>query len=254
MKRWPAHAPFPFTVIIPARCASTRLPNKPLLEIAGKPMLEWVYRRAQESGAQRVLIAAGDDAVKSCAEGFGAKVQATRPDHPNGTSRIAEVAVCLSCGQDDVVVNVQGDEPMIAPESIAQVARNLYERPDVFAATLCVPLQEGEFETSSVVKVWRNAHKIALGFARHPEGVDESSCDRHLGIYAYRTQGLLDYVALKEVPEEQSESLEQLRLMHYHLPVHVERIAATSPERAGMSVDTMEDLEHVRCLMEDTEQ
>ncbi len=251
MTAWPAYAPYPFTVIIPARCASTRLPDKPLLDIAGKSMLEWVYRQAQASGAQRVLVAAGDDAVKDCAKNFGAEVQATQPDHSNGTARIAEVAAGLSCDADSIIVNVQGDEPMIAPEAIAQVARNLYKRPEAFAATLCTPLLEGEFRAVNVVKVWCDEHEMALGFARQPREVDEMSCNRHLGIYAYRARGLLDYAALEPAPGEVSESLEQLRMMYHQLPVYVGRIAPENQKHAGIGVDTPEDLERVRRLMGD---
>ncbi len=212
-------------------------------------MLEWVHRRAVASGAQRVLIAAGDEAVFECAQKFGAEVQITRSDHPSGTARLAEVVASRQWEPDTIVVNVQGDEPMIAPESVAQVAKNLYECADAFAATLCAPLLEGEFEMPDVVKVWANDSGFAQGFARQPQQeVDQAVCDRHLGIYAYRAQGLLDYASLDEAPTERAESLEQLRLLHHQLPIHVARIAGH--ELTSIGVDTPEDLERVRELME----
>jgi len=236
----------PFHVAIPARSASTRLPNKPLLEIAGKPMLQWVFEHARQSGAASVVIAAGDEAVADCARSIGAAVWMTRPDHPNGTARLGELLEYLDWDADAIVVNVQADEPMLPPALIAQVAGNLAARDEAFAATLCEPLGEGDWDRAQVVKVWRDEEGYAEGFSRVPRQIEETRCQRHLGIYAYRAGGLARYVKLPPAPQELEESLEQCRMLHHGLRVHVESgVEATSP-----GVDTPEDLARVRAAME----
>ena len=236
----------PFHVAIPARSASTRLPNKPLLEIAGRPMLRWVFEHAQQSGAASVVIAAADEAVADCARSFGAPVWMTRPDHPNGTARLAELLEHLDWDADAVVVNMQADEPMLPPALISQVADNLAARAGAFAATLCEPLGEGDWERPQVVKVWKDSEGYAEGFSRSPQQVAQARCQRHLGIYAYRVAGLPRYVKLPPAPQELAESLEQCRMLHHGLRVHVEEgVEETSP-----GVDTPEDLARVRAAME----
>ena len=236
----------PFHVAIPARSASTRLPNKPLLDIVGRPMLQWVFEHAQQSGAASVVIAAADEAVAECARSFDAPVRMTRPDHPNGTARLGELLEHLAWDADAIVVNVQADEPMLPPALISQVAESLSRRKSAFAATLCEPLGEGDWERSQVVKVWKDEEGYAEGFSRSPQQVDEMRCQRHLGIYAYRAGGLERYVKLPPAPQELEESLEQCRMLHYGLRVHVEMgVEATSP-----GVDTPDDLARVRAAME----
>ena len=236
----------PFHVAIPARSASSRLPNKPLLEIAGRPMLHWVFEHAQQSGAASVVIAAADEAVAECARSFGAPVRMTRPDHPNGTARLGELLENLDWDADAIVVNVQADEPMLPPTLIAQVAGNLSARKDAFAATLCEPLREGDWDRSQVVKVWSDSEGYAEGFSRAPQQVEKTRCQRHLGIYAYRAAGLSRYVMLPPAPQELEESLEQCRMLHHGLRVHVE----TGVEETSPGVDTPEDLARVRVAME----
>ena len=236
----------PFYVAIPARCAATRLPNKPLLEIAGRPMLQWVYEHACASGAAAVAIAAGDPEVEACARSFAAPVWRTRADHPNGTARLAELMERTGWAADAVVVNVQADEPLLPPALMARVAANLAERREAFAATLCEPLAEGDWNRPQVVKVWRDEQDYALGFARQPQDVPEQDCRRHLGIYAYRRAGLKQYASLPAAPQEQHESLEQWRLLHHGLRIHVAETAAGTPG----GVDTPEDLARVRAAAE----
>ena len=235
-----------FHVAIPARRASTRLPDKPLLEIGGRPMLQWVYENAQRSGAASVVVAAGDEAVMDCARSFGAQVRMTRPEHPNGTMRLAELLESLDWAPETVVVNVQADEPLLPPALIAQVAGNLAARDAAFAATLSAPLEEGDWHQPQVVKVWTDAQGYAEGFSRAPSPELEPRCQRHLGIYAYRVAGLLQYVQLPPAPQEVAESLEQCRMLHNELPLHVEQ----GRERAAPGVDTPEDLARVRAEAE----
>ena len=235
-----------FHVAIPARSASSRLPNKPLLEIAGRPMLHWVYEHARQSGAASVAIAAADEAVADCARSLGASVWMTQPDHPNGTARLGELLTHLDWDADTIVVNVQADEPMLPPALIAQVAENLSDRKEAFAATLSEPLGEGDWGRPQVVKVWQDEKGYAEGFSRAPQQVEAARCQRHLGIYAYRAGGLARYIALPPAPQELEESLEQCRMLHHGLRVHVETgVEATSP-----GVDTPEDLARVRAAME----
>ncbi len=235
----------PFHVAIPARSASSRLPGKPLLEIAGRPMLRWVFERARRSGAASVVIAAADEAVADCARSFGATVWMTRPDHPNGTSRLGEILERMDWDDDSIVVNVQADEPALPSALIAQAAGNLSARADAFAATLSEPLEKGDWERPQVVKVWRDAEGYAEGFGRAPR-VAAARCQRHLGIYAYRAAGLARYANLPPAPREIEESLEQCRMLHHGLRVHVE----TGVEASPPGVDTPEDLERVRAELE----
>ena len=235
-----------FHVAIPARRASTRLPDKPLLEIAGRPMLQWVYENAQRSGAASVVIAAADEAVADCARSFGAHVQMTRPEHPNGTARVAELLESLDWPPETIVVNVQADEPLLPPVLIAQVAENLAAHERAFATTLSESLKEGDWQQPQVVKVWTDAQGYAEGFSRTPSPELEPRCQRHLGIYAYRVAGLLEYVQLPPAPQEVAESLEQCRMLHNHLPLHVEQ----GREKTSPGVDTPEDLARVRAEAE----
>lgn len=247
----------PFTVVIPARYASTRLPGKVLASIDGRPMVEWVWERAMASGAQQVVVATDDQRVEAVARGFGAQVVLTRADHVSGTSRIAEVVVDLDLPPPQVVVNVQADEPFIAPELISQVARALEDRPDVPMATLAQRITSlHELTDPSAVKVVTDEDGFALYFSRAmipwPRGgvpdvellARSSPWRRHVGIYAYRA-GFVELYASWPVCElERLESLEQLRVLWQGGRIHVSEVARPAPQ----GVDTPEDLERVRAI------
>ncbi len=248
-----------FIVVIPSRYQSTRLPGKPLADICGKPMVQWVYERASLSGADQVVIATDDDRIKHAAQNFGAKVVMTSADHPSGTDRLAEVADILELTGDAVVVNVQGDEPLIPPQVIDQVAGNLIAHSDCAAATLSHAIESvHEFKDPSAVKVVSDRKGTALYFSRAPipwprdlvfKG-DKLPADftpqRHLGIYAYRVSLLRKFVTWPKGSLEALESLEQLRILHQGHNIHVEQSAVSVP--AG--VDNPEDLHRVRRLVQ----
>jgi 3-deoxy-manno-octulosonate cytidylyltransferase (CMP-KDO synthetase) len=242
----------PFGVYIPARYGSSRLPGKPLLDIAGKPMLRHVYDRARESGAARVVVATDDERIRDRAESFGATVCITSPDHASGTDRIAEAAGQLGEPDDAVIVNLQGDEPFMPPCAIAQVAALLTG--EVAMATLCTPIgsHEALFDPN-VVKVVVDESGHALYFSRAPIPWARAASDgwpdltqevwfRHLGLYAYRCGFLRRLVRLPVCAPERIESLEQLRALY-----HGHRIAvgvAEGPVEGG--VDTPSDLARLR--------
>jgi 3-deoxy-manno-octulosonate cytidylyltransferase (CMP-KDO synthetase) len=249
-----------FTVVIPARYASTRLPGKALLPIAGRPMIQHVYERALGSGAERIVIATDDQRVFDTARAFGAQVEMTGAHHRSGTERVAEVVERAGTADMDVVVNVQGDEPMLPPQLVHQVAANLAERTQAHMATLCEPITEASLLfDSAVVKVVRDREDYALYFSRAPipwhrqrfaevpaELPDAAGAHmRHIGIYAYRAGFLRKYVALPPSPLELDEDLEQLRALYHGARIHV----AEALEHPGAGVDTPQDLERVRRLM-----
>lgn len=252
-----------FAVVIPARHASTRLPGKPLLDIAGRPMIERVWQRARQSAAGRVLVATDDARIRKVVEGFGAEVCMTNPAHPSGTDRLQEVARLLALDDDAILVNVQGDEPLIPPAVINQVAANLAANPDCGVATLCVPIRDRhELNNPNVVKVVCDARGIALYFSRAaiPWARDSFAADpeampeghhwyRHVGIYAYRVAFLHRYVSWPPAPLEQLEQLEQLRALYHHVPIHVAPAAVPVP--AG--VDTAADLAAINDLLAEGE-
>lgn len=253
-----------FTVVIPARFASSRLPGKPLADIVGKPMVQHVYERALASDARRVIIATDDERIMKVAEGFGARVCMTLPGHPSGTDRLQEVARIYGMADDDIIVNVQGDEPLIPPSVINQVARNLKASFGAGAATLSNPLTDVEqvFDPN-VVKVVADASGYALYFSRAPipwarddftggerKMPDEVCFQRHIGIYAYRVALLNHYVNWGVSPIERMESLEQLRLMWNGHRIHVAEAVETPP----LGVDTEQDLLAVRALLNNKRQ
>lgn len=247
-----------FTVVIPARYASTRLPGKPLADIAGKPMIQHVCERAGESRADRVVVATDDERIRRVCEGFGAEVVMTSSDHPSGTDRLEEVARLLGFEGDARIVNVQGDEPLIPPALINQVAENLELNPDAPIATLCEPIRDAATVMDpNVVKVVFDHRGIAHYFSRAPipwareawaePGRRSALPDgvayyRHIGIYGYRVSLLADFVSWAPAPTEQAESLEQLRALYNGRRIHVDRACQTPP--AG--VDTEADLARVR--------
>ncbi|MDX1589679.1 MAG: 3-deoxy-manno-octulosonate cytidylyltransferase [Oleiphilaceae bacterium] len=256
-----------FTVVIPARYASTRLPGKPLLSIAGQPMIRHVYERALESDAGQVIIATDDERIRSVAEGFGAPVCMTAADHVSGTDRLEEVVRLMGLEDDALLVNVQGDEPLMPPALINQVAARLMDSPDLSMATLCEPIHDYEtLFNPNVVKVTRDRNGRALYFSRAPmpwqqggqgEGREapwkmtgplppNRHCYRHIGLYAYRASLLSEFVRWPPSPLEQLESLEQLRVLYQGAEIDVAE--ACEPPRGG--VDTAADLERVRHLLE----
>jgi 3-deoxy-manno-octulosonate cytidylyltransferase (CMP-KDO synthetase) len=246
-----------YTVLIPARLASTRLPDKPLADIAGKPMVVRVADRAAQSHASRVVVAADDAGILDACRAHGVEAVLTRKDHPSGSDRLAEASRLLALAPDDVVVNVQGDEPLIAPALIDAVAALLEERPAASMSTAAHPIDAvADFLNPNVVKAVLDAAGMALYFSRAPipwwrdgfaGGITQLPSPaplRHIGIYGYRVAFLQQFPALAQAPVEVCEALEQLRaLWHGHrIAVHV------TDEAPGPGVDTAADLERVRRL------
>lgn len=240
-----------FQVVIPARYASTRLPGKPLLMLAGKPMLQWVYERAQRSRAQNVIIATDDERIVKAAQAFGARVQLTSPQHQSGTDRIAELARHIGWAANDIVVNVQGDEPLMPPALIDQVASLLDAHPGAHIATLATPLHSAaQLAEPNVVKVVADAKGRALYFSRAaiPHDRDHGSfmhARRHLGIYAYRVGALQQLASFIPTPLEQLEKLEQLRALENGLEIRV----GDAREVPGPDVNAPEDVVRVEALL-----
>ena len=238
-----------FHVIIPARYASSRFPGKPLADLAGKPMVARVCERAQLSGAASVHVATDDQRIAAAVQAAGHKFVMTRADHPSGTDRIAEAVLLLQLGDQDIVVNVQGDEPLIAPALISQVAQVLEKLKDASVSTACHAIHDAQSLTNpNVVKVVLDAQGYALYFSRSqiPYPRDKRGpWYRHAGIYAYRVGFLKRYSALAPSPLETSEALEQLRVLW-----HGHRIAvAVSEMGIPPGVDTPQDLEAVRRML-----
>ena len=248
-----------FKVIIPARLRSTRLPGKMLADIAGKPMVAWVAERAAESGAEEVVIATDHAEIADAMAALGWRVCTTSSAHPTGTDRLAEAVDLLGLGDDEIVVNVQGDEPLIDPRLIRAVARELALRPKASIATAVHPIASAKaFFDPNVVKVVHDADGYATYFSRAPipyardafaETQGKLPPDfpalRHIGIYAYRVGYLRQFSGLSQTPAERFEALEQLRALG-----HGHRIAVAfwnEPVEAG--VDTPEDLERVRKIL-----
>ncbi|MFG6456174.1 3-deoxy-manno-octulosonate cytidylyltransferase [Roseateles sp. BYS96W] len=242
-----------FTVVIPARLASTRLPNKPLADIAGLPMIVRVAQRAALSGAGRIVVATDATEVAAACAAHGVQALMTRADHPSGSDRLAEAVEQLGLPDDATVVNVQGDEPLIAPAMIDACATTLAAQPDCVMATVAHALTDpAEFANPNVVKLVTDRLGRALYFSRAPiawwrdGGGQPNHALRHVGLYAYRAGFLRRFPTLAVSPLEQIESLEQLRVLW-----HGERIAVhISPEKPGPGVDTPEDLARVRHLIQ----
>ena len=242
-----------FLVIIPARLGSSRLPRKPLADIGGKPMVIRVAERAKESSAHSVVVATDSPEILAVCDEHRIECLLTSADHPTGTDRIAEVAQLLKLPPNALVVNVQGDEPLIPPALINQVAQTLADNAQCAISTVAVPITEkSEIDNPNVVKVVLNRAGEALYFSRAPiPYVRDTQLEkkikhlRHLGIYAYRADFLQAYTRLDPAPPEQAEALEQLRALWngYRIAVH---IASEAPP-AG--IDTPEDLERVRQLI-----
>lgn len=235
--------------VIPARYHSTRLPGKPLAQIAGKPMIQHVYERASLADEpDEVLVATDSRQVYDAVKAFGGRVALTSPDHATGTDRLAEVAASLD---DDVeiIVNVQGDEPLIAPEVIDRLAAELRRFPEIVMATLAAPLEADEYDAPAAVKVVADRAGYALYFSRslvpYPRNPSAGGgFYKHIGVYAYRRDFLIKFAALPQTPLEKTESLEQLRALE-----HGYRIKVLNTDFKSIGVDTPEDLARVNALL-----
>ena len=233
--------------VIPARYSSTRLPGKPLAMIAGKPMIQHVYERACRALLpQEVVVATDSKIVADAVKGFGGKVMMTSPDHPSGTDRLAEVA--LSYPDIDVIVNVQGDEPMIPPEVIDKLAQAFEDDKDLNMTTLKTLMGEEEYNNPNAVKVVTDQNGYALYFSRsllpYPRNkTADFKVYKHVGIYAYRRSFLLSYAAYEPTPLEQIEGLEQLRVLE-----NGQRIKVLESKFQGIGIDTQEDLDAINAL------
>jgi 3-deoxy-manno-octulosonate cytidylyltransferase (CMP-KDO synthetase) len=238
-----------FSVIIPARYASSRLPAKMLKEINGKSLIEHTYSNAIKSNASRVIIATDNERIKIVAEGFGAEVCMTNDSHTSGTSRIAEAVSFLNFQNDDVIVNLQGDEPMMSPRAINQVASNLVSS-GMSVATLCETINtEDAYFDENCVKVVYNSRGRAMYFSRSPvpafrdgQNINLDLCFRHIGLYAYRVNFLKNYSNMPISRLETAEKLEQLTFLMEGFDIHVDVSFAST----GYGVDTESDLIKVK--------
>jgi 3-deoxy-manno-octulosonate cytidylyltransferase (CMP-KDO synthetase) len=248
-----------YHIVIPARYASERLPGKVLIDLAGKSMLQHVWERACESAAETVVIATDDERIVAVAESFGARVLMTSSDHQSGSDRIAECAVKLDWPDDHLVVNLQADEPLMPAVCLDQVSQLLDQRPDCEVASLFWPITEAkEVQNPNAVKVVTDSRGRALYFSRAPipyvracVDIDEAisagfEWKRHLGLYAYRLEGLRRYTASPPTPLEQAERLEQLRMLEQGGRIALARACEFIP--AG--IDTPDDLDRVRLIIE----
>ncbi|HSC68433.1 MAG TPA: 3-deoxy-manno-octulosonate cytidylyltransferase [Cellvibrio sp.] len=250
-----------FYVVIPARYASTRLPAKPLKDIAGKPMIQHVYERACESNAKQVIIATDDERIQAAAQAFGARVCMTSTAHNSGTDRLQEVVTQLGLSAADIVVNVQGDEPLIPAAVINQVAENLAQNQFASVATLSEPIHQlDDFRNPNIVKVVADQSGKALYFSRAPipwprdyfvnadvnDLPDNFPAQRHIGIYAYRVALLNRFITWPQALLEQIESLEQLRVLANGEAIHIAQACALVPG----GVDTEADLLRVKAILE----
>ena len=241
-----------FIALIPARMASSRLPGKPLVDIGGKPMIQHVYERAVQSKADQVLIVTDAAEIQEAATGFGASTVMTAAEHPSGTSRLAEAASILGLPDDQIVVNVQGDEPLIPPAAIDQLAEALAAS-SADMATLASPLNNhDDMLNANVVKVVTDARSEALYFSRAgiPFNRDKTQTGladsmQHIGLYAYRTKFLHTYETWDETALEKLEQLEQLRALYFGARI----LVSVMQDHHSPGVDTIEDLEKVRELL-----
>ncbi|WNJ95470.1 3-deoxy-manno-octulosonate cytidylyltransferase [Vibrio ruber] len=245
-----------YTVVIPARYQSSRLPGKPLADIGGKSMIQRVYEQAIQSGAERVVVATDDERIEQAVKSFGGQVCMTGAEHQSGTERLAEVVRKLSIPDDHIVVNVQGDEPLIPPAIITQVAENLANH-NVPMATLAVEITDREEAFNpNVVKVVTDHQGYALYFSRATIPWDRDRYGqqqpdiytpllRHIGLYAYRAGFIQTYIQWEPSQLEKIESLEQLRVLWYGEKIHVDVAVETPP----IGVDTEADLAHLRAII-----
>ena len=248
-----------FHVVIPARHGASRLPGKPLLLIAGKPLLQWVWEKALESGAASVVVATDDERILRAAVKFGADCVMTGSQHASGTDRVAEVVRRRGFTAEDIVVNLQGDEPLMPASVVAEIATALQARPGVDIATAVAPVASlTEFLDTSCVKALRALDGRALYFSRAPVPWPRDSVAdgraaafagawRHVGLYAYRVRSLLEFAAWPPTSLEETEKLEQLRALEHGMHIHLVALAQAPPG----GVDTAEDLQRVRAAAAD---
>jgi 3-deoxy-manno-octulosonate cytidylyltransferase (CMP-KDO synthetase) len=235
--------------IIPARYGSTRLEGKPLKDICGKPMIQYVYQAARQAQLlERVIVATDDERIVQAVHAFGGEAQMTAASHSTGTDRIAEVAQNIDA---DILVNIQGDEPLLDARMIDEAIRPLLDDPTLKAATLCRPItSEEDLHSPHVVKAVFDLNGNALYFSRsmipYPRQAGGHRAYEHIGIYVYRKDFLMHYVTLPQTPLEKSESLEQLRILENGVRL---KVVVTRHEYNGLSVDTSEDLERVRAII-----
>ena len=248
-----------YKIVIPARYGSSRLPGKPLINLAGKPMIQHVYERALATGVSDIVIATDDERIRAVAAGFGAEVVMTSPDHENGTERIAEVARVKGWGDDAVIVNLQGDEPLIPQSLIELTAKGLIDHPQAGMSSVCTPLQHDEDAFNpNVVKVVLDREQFAMYFSRASIPWDRDTYKvstekmtskmpvfRHIGMYGYRVSFLRQYTSMEPCVLETTESLEQLRALWYGVKIHMSVIA----EAPGHGVDTDADVARVEALL-----
>jgi 3-deoxy-manno-octulosonate cytidylyltransferase (CMP-KDO synthetase) len=246
-----------FHIIIPARFGSTRLPGKPLLQIEGRPLIQWVWQSAVASGAASVLVATDDERIRDAAARFAADCVMTSADHVSGTDRIAEAVRARGLPADAIVVNLQGDEPAMPAEVISSVAQALHEEAGRDIGTAVAPIQSlEEFLDPNCVKALRARDGRALYFSRAPvpwprddisagRPTSYAGAWRHIGIYAYRVRSLLQFAAWPPTPLETAEKLEQLRALEHGMHIHLVALEQAPP--AG--VDTPADLERVRAAL-----
>lgn len=232
--------------VIPARLAATRLPNKPLLDIAGKPMIQWVWERAaQARSLHELYIATPDPEIVQVAESFGARAMLTSHAHRSGTDRMAEVARRTD---GDIYVNIQGDEPLLNPEAIERAVQPLLDDPHVMMSSLYCHAQPEDYEQPSVVKVVLDQNSDALYFSRsripYPRETTEVSVLRHIGLYVFRRELLLQFAEWEPTPLERTEMLEQLRVLE-----HGYKIRMVYFEHPSIAVDTETDLQRVRAIL-----
>lgn len=245
-----------FQVVIPARYDSSRLPGKPLADILGKPMVQWVVEAAQRSGALGTSVATDDARIQDAVQSLGGDSVLTRTDHSSGTDRLAEVAAIKGWSDDTIVVNVQGDEPGMPPALIDQVANLLVEHPDAGVASLYTALtDDASFRDPNVVKVVTGLDGKALYFSRAPiphdrdgDAGDRALGKRHIGLYAYRVASLRAFTQWSPSPLERREKLEQLRFMEQGVSIAMAQACTPPP----MGVDTKHDLTLVRTLLKET--
>lgn len=250
-----------YKIVIPARYGSSRLPGKPLIELAGKPMVQHVYERAVETGIKDIVIATDDQRIFDAAKGFGANVIMTRVDHENGTERIAEVAQKMGWQDDDVIVNLQGDEPLIPRALVELTAKGLLENPEAGMSSLCTPITSAEdaFDPNAVKTVLDNKG-FAMYFSRAPIPFDRdlykntqeqitklAPVYRHIGMYGYRVSFLKQYSEMEMTALEQAECLEQLRALCYGVKIHMSVIE----QAPGHGVDTPDDVKRVEIQLSD---
>ena len=235
-----------FFVVIPARYDSSRLPGKPLKDIAGKPMIQHVYENARKSSAKDVVVATDDSRILNCVEKFGGRALLTSKNHTSGTERVQEAVNILNLSLDDIVVNVQGDEPLMPPEAIDRVAIDLNERKNFDISTLCESCNK-DIRNPNIVKVVLNVYGEALYFSRAPIPHSEHTEDylRHIGLYAYRVDILNKLTAFPATHYEKLERLEQLRALAFGIRIYV----SVSDFSIPPGIDTPEDLEAVVALL-----